>query len=457
VALTLINLLGPRWFLRINNALTIFKLMVPLLVIGLGVYAWFAHLPNDLTTVSCYGSTGSTSQTSQTSQTGSSFNVISVLTTVTAGGVIYSYLGFQGPLDFAGAVRRDGIKEAARLRRAVYGTVWGSILLYASLAGVAAYIRWRTRAALNPNCSPFAAFAKAVVPGWAGHDLSRLINLDSVLSPAGAALVFTYVLTREVAALSRAHLTHRGLHTSRYSVIAVPGGRLGLRRLFGERLDVYWLILIVDCSLSALALLVFRGNWNTLSALTSVLALVVYATPGVVLTALYHRSLIPRSRLYQVLARCAFIAIAVVLFLAGWDALWPSLATLTVCCLVLFALPVVFSGSRWYDAEAHAAKFRQWKQSPEAQSALVLYGFFAALALASLLNQYVWPTNQAAQLWSAVPIAGIAWPAFDRLVNLSVEYMRKESMKGNEPFLPRPLEKRQRSADAETRPLGHDH
>ena len=425
-----VNLLGPRWFLRINAVLTLFKLLVPLLVIALTVYAWTHHSSVRLGQPASAGSTGDPV-------------LFPLLTSITGGSIVYAYLGFQGPLDFAGNVRRQGIGEAARLRRAVYATVWGSILLYVSLEAVTVYLRLHTGQgpnSSNTSASLYTAFAQHAVPGWFGQLVGTLINLDSVLSPAGSALVFTYVLTREVAALSRAHLTHRGLQTSRYSVIPVAA-RPGLRRLFGERLDVYWLILFWDCCLSAALLLFFHGNWNALSSLTSVLALVVYGTPGVVLAALYRRQgrVDRHARLYQLLAGTVFAAVAFAYFLGGWHQLWPSLAGLSAGCLVLFAVPAVFPGSRWYDAKSFASQLMHPRRNPSAQSALVFYGFFAVATLASLPVTYLWPgpDHNRARLCCAVPIGVLGYAVFRRLVSLSVQYME-----AHEPTLPEPLERR---------------
>ena len=424
---TMVNLLGPRLFLIINNVLTAFKILVPLLVVGLLVYAELGspirqgiELP--------HGPLGHPPP----------YDLGSVLTTVTSSGVIYAYLGFQGPLDFAGNVKRRGIGEAARLRRAVYGTVCGSIFLYVSLQFVVIYIRHHAGEAISATDAPYTAFAQQVIaPHWAAHLVSSLINLDTVLSPAGSALVFTYVLTREVAALSRAHLTHRGLQKSRYSVIPVRVGPL--RRLFGERLDVYWLILIVDFILSTIALCLFGGDWSVLSAITSILALVVYATPSVVLAALRRRGSHPagRSRANRFVAGAAFVSIAVIFYLAGWDLLWPGMVALTVGCVVLFAVPAVISWSnwsRWYDAKAHATQARQPSQRASAKSALLLFGFFAVLTLASLPNKYTWPTHPAIQLWIAVGVAVVAAFVFRSLVSLSVQHMEE-----HRPTLPNPI------------------
>jgi amino acid transporter len=423
LAVTWVNMLGPRLFLRVNNWLTGFKILVPALVVLLLIYAEIHP--------AAAGVAGSTASHGA-GPPGQHYDLVSVLTTVTSGGVIYSYLGFQGPLDFAGNVKRRGrrgVDEAVRLRRAVYGTVIGSILLYSALQFVAIYLRHRD--AVSTTGSPFVAFVKMAAPGWLVTPLSWLINLDMVLSPAGAAMVFTYVLTREVAALSRAHLTHRGLQISRHSVIPVAGSRL--KKLFGDRLDVYWLILLIDFLVSAAVLVCLGGDWAVMSAITAILALIVYATPSVVLHALRQRDpdMFGRPGVYRVLPGAAFMSIAVILFLAGWSLLWPAMTALAAGCVVLFMLPVMSRGSRWYDAKPCAGKFMRPRENPSARSALVLLGFFALVTLLSLLNAYAWPTHPVIQLLCGLPVAGLALFTFRWLVRLSRQYMKE-----NPPTLP---------------------
>jgi amino acid transporter len=248
-------------------------------------------------------------------------------------------------------------------------------------------------------------------------------------------MVFTYVLTREVAALSRAHLTHRGLQMSRYSVIAVRGARL--RRLVGERLDVYWLILLVDFVISTAALLCMDGNWSVLGSITTVLALVVYVTPSVVLAALGRGARRDTVRLrHRVLAEAAFISIAVISLLAGWGRLWPGMTALTVGCVLLFGMPKWADGRRWYDARLHAPQLLRLRgeHANSARSAWLLYGFFSVITLVSLLNEFVWPTHLAVRLATAVPVAALAAVVFRALVDLSEQYMAVHP-----PTLPPPM------------------
>lgn len=420
-----VNLLGPRLFLKVNNALTTFKILVPLLIVVLLVYAEI-HPPSQPPHFTFPSASTSTRAPAH-------YDVGSVISTVTSSGVIYAYLGFQGPLDFAGSVRRSGIGEAARLRRAVYGTVCGSAFLYVSLQFVVIYIRHRSSGAIATDGSAYTQFVHAVAPGWAASPLVWLIHVDTVLSPAGAGMVYTYVLTREVAALSRAHLTHRGLQKSRFSTIALGRGRLA--RLFGDdRLDVYWLILIVDLVVSALALLAFGGKWSVLGHISTVLALVVYATPSVVLASLQRRSpqLFPR-RTSRFLATTGFVSCAVIFYLAGWDVLWPGMAALTAGCLLLFALPLVAPASRWYDAKAHAAQLRYVRTNPAARSAALLYGYFAVATAASSADKFLWQSHPLVKLVSALPLAVLAVVVFRQMVALSERYMEM-----NAPTFPTP-------------------
>lgn len=416
-----VNLLGPRRFLTVNNWLTGFKIFVPLLIVVLLGCAliWPPAHPVKFPQGTSPGA-GSLS---------------SALSAVVSSGVIYAYLGFQGPLDFAGNVRGGGIGEAARLRRAVYGTVIGSILLYVSLQLVIVYLKHHGTGSVDGAPSVYTAFAGSVVrPAWLASAVTWIINLDSVLSPAGTGLVFTYVLTREVAALSRAHLTHRGLQRSKNSVIRLPDGLL--RKVLGDdRLDVYWRILLVDFVISLIALLLTGGYWSVLQQIPTIMALVVYATPGIVLAALRQRDpgLFPQRR-YTLMAEASFAALAVVFVVATQGVLW-GMGALAVGCLLLFGLPVVMPMAPWYDARAHVRELGKLPASTGARLAAVLGGYFGVLTVAEVIRR-AWPSHAGAA-WDTVGLAvvvAISVVTFRWLVRLSVAYMA-----ANPPLLPKPL------------------
>ncbi|MFF4806170.1 APC family permease [Streptomyces sp. NPDC001351] len=357
-AISAVNLVAPRIFFRINSWLTVLKVVVPVLTVVLLIAAGFDHQS---------GLAASEHSTGK--------GAAAALTAVVGSGVIYAYVGFQGPLDFAGNVKRRGIGEAARLRWAVFGTIIGSMVLYIALQIVFTRYHDAEWSTANMGSSPYAHFASAAGLFWLGV----LLRVNGVVSPMGAGLVFAHALTREVAALSRAHLTHRGLQTAR---------KASLKR----RYDVYWLVLVVDFFVAGIALWAVGGSWSTLVAVTGVLTLVVYAVPAVALVSL--RAHLPghsprRRDTPEILARASFALIALILYGAGWSPLWRGMVALAVGCALLLCLPSVArllpAFGRIYDAKVHVTLFRDWRTSPAAQAALWLIGQLTVLVLLTLL------------------------------------------------------------------------
>lgn len=431
---TAVNLLGQRLFILINIGLTAFKIFVPFLVIVVLVAGAIVDPPAPVHFHPVW------------SQTPYQFNLVTVLSTVTGGSVIYAYLGFQGPLDFAGSVRRDGIGEAARLRRAVYITIVGSICIYVVLQLVITYYHFfLNQNGIDASSTPYLGLVESVTSGPVRWLVMWLLRIDMVLSPAGAAMVFTFVLTREVAALSRAHLTHRGLQRPRYSFLPVPEwlrSRLpdAAREFLGEQLDVYWLILGIDFLISTAALVIAKGLWSNLSPIASVLALIVYAIPSVVLAARRRWKRPPIAvtlRRPVLFEAAAFALIAVIFYLAGWPRLEPAMIAMVVGSVLLFVLPYLFSlrylfsrprvvvRSRLYDSRAYAGEFLHPRSSPSARSAIVLSAFFALLTLLAFATNEISPKSPY-HLYIAIPVAAVAVGVYFRLAKLAERHMAKD-------------------------------
>lgn len=250
-AISAVNLVAPRIFFRINSWLTVLKVVIPVVTVVLLIVAGFDRHGHGVG--------------EPTAGKGAS----AAMTAVVTSGVIFAYVGFQGPLDLAGNVKQRSPGEAARLRRAVFGTIVGSMVLYIALQVVFTRFYDPEWSKAHMASSPYAHFAHDVGLSW----LELLLNMNAVVSPMGAGLVFAHALTREVAGFSQAHLTHRGLQTARKASL-------------NRRYDVYWLVLVVDFFVAAIALWAMGGSWKTLVAVTGVLTLVVYAVPGVTLVSL---------------------------------------------------------------------------------------------------------------------------------------------------------------------------
>jgi amino acid transporter len=407
-AISATNLLVPR-LVRIGNSwLTVVKVMVPLLTIVLFILSGFDH-PHGGAGEARHGSGGA-----------GGFGA--VLAAVVDSGVIYAYVGFQGPLDFAGNVKAEGrLTESARLRWAVYGTIVGTTVLYILLQIVfnSRHGQWDPG---RPD-SPYTQFAFASSMAWLGWCL----RINSVLSPMGAGLVFTHALTREVATLSRAHLTHRGLQTMRTTTLR---GR-----------DVYWLVLAVDFVVGVVALLAMGGRWHTLVAADGVLTLVVYAVPGVALVSL--RDKLPpvspsRNRVRRHAAWISFVLIALILYGAGWTDLWHGMAVLAAGCVLLLGLPVLARQfptlGRFYDAREHVTRFRRLGSDPAAQAAASLLGMLALLLVCTLFGnpEPGAPHHLAFYLWGG-GVGAMALMTFCGMVWASKRHIGRV-----EPLLPPP-------------------
>ncbi|MGP4050930.1 APC family permease [Streptomyces sp. 2A115] len=366
-----LNLLPPRRLIRLNVYVTVVKVLIPILIVVLLGFDWFDKFGEieNCTREDAKYFRGDAERPSDRLP----------LHLVLGGAVIYAYIGFQAPLDSAGNVKRRGIGEAARLRWAVYGTLVGAFLLYTALQ----WVFGKHCGGLNTNIleSPYAQFATGLGMLW----LAWLIFMNAVLSPMGAGIVFTHALTREVAALSRAHLTHRGLQTARRASF----------RFRGAEIDAYWMILLVNFVIGLTMLAVVQGNWGKLVALNSVLTLVVYAMPGVVLVAL-KRPTFGRTRhmVHLALSYTAFVAIAVVIHEAGWDDVWQAMAAVGIGSALLLGLPrlarldLPFVGRllRRYDARDHISRFAATPRDPAVRPVLLFLAHLSVLVLCTRLR-----------------------------------------------------------------------
>ncbi|WP_372405603.1 APC family permease [Streptomyces luteireticuli] len=326
--------------------------------------------------------------------------------------MLFAYIGFQGPLDFAGNVKREGIGEAARLRRAVYGTLAGATALY--FAAQVALLG-------HPELSGYPAGDPHVLTGivdrvgWPGY----VLLADAVVAPLGTGLVYAHALTREVDTLAKAHLTHRGLQTA-------SGRSLTVR---GRPYEVYWKVLLVNFVLGSVILLAVRGTWETITSVNGILTLVVYAMPGVVLVALGPACSRRREAVRGILARTGFLTIALVLYWAESSRLWYGMAALMAGFLLLLGLPALartglpLVGRGAYDAKEQLTLLRQWRTNPAAGAAVLLLGYLAALtALHSLTQQ--WPSD--ARAGTSLFVLVLAAAVFEGLVRLSRRHRRPE-------------------------------
>lgn len=295
----MLNYWGVKVFARANSAITIFKFLIPGATIAGLIFTGF-HSEN-------FGTTSSFAP----------YGWPAVLTAVATSGIVFSFNGFQSPVNLAGEARNP----ARSVPFAVIGSILLALVIYVLLQ--IAYI-----GAVNPAdvmkgwshfnfASPFAELALALNLNW----LAFLLYVDAFVSPSGTGTTYMATTTRMIYAMQRNNTMPKifGL----------------VHPFYGVPRPAMWFNLIV----AFIFLFFFRG-WSSLAAVISVATVISYLTGPVSLMAL-RRSATDLDRplklpMMGVIAPFAFVCASLVLFWAKWP------LTGEIILLMVVALPVYF-------------------------------------------------------------------------------------------------------------------
>lgn len=306
-----LNALGVHWFARINNGVTTWKILIPLLAIVVFLTTHF-HGGNF-------------------SHGGGFFihgePVKAILVGIPSGGIVFSLLGFEQAVQLAG--------EAANPQRDVPRAVILSILI-----GCAIYILVQVAfiAALNPallehghtwtglakpghsaalqalNKAPFYSVAKVAGLTW----LALLLRIDAVASPSGTGLIYMTVASRISYGLARNGYVPQIFE--RTSLRRVP--------LFG---------MLMAFVFGCLFLLPFP-SWSKLVGLVTEATVLMYAGAPLALGALrLQKPDLERPfhlRGERIWAPVAFVCSNLIVYWAGWT----TYSTLMVALLIGYFL-----------------------------------------------------------------------------------------------------------------------
>ncbi len=296
----LLNFWSVKLFARSNTAITTFKLVVPA-VTALALIASGFHTQNFSIAMD---------------REPSSANFAAVLTAVATAGIVFSYNGFQSPVNLAG--------EARDPARSIPFAVLGSILL-ATVVYVLLQVAYL--GAVPPDLlarlgwqgldfrSPFAQLALIVNLNW----LAVLLYADAFVSPSGTGITYTASTARMIYGMERNGTLPPLLGT--------------LHPIYGVPRPAMWFNLVV----AFLFLFFFRG-WGTLAAAISVSTIISYLTGPVSALALrrtaerMHRPF--RLVALPLIASAAFIFATELLYWARWP------LTGEIILLMVVALPV---------------------------------------------------------------------------------------------------------------------
>ena len=311
----LFNFWSVKLFARSNTAITLFKLIVPALT-ALALIASGFHTGNF-----SVGINGGPHV----------MDLAAVLTAVATAGIVFSYNGFQSPVNMAGEAHDPG----RNLPLAIIGAIGLATVVYILLQ--VAYI-----GAVPPEMlakagwhgidfrSPFAQLALIVNLQW----LAMLLYADAFVSPSGTGMTYTATTARMLYGMQK------------NGTMPAAFGRV--HPIYGIPRAAMWFDLAVGFAF----LLFFRG-WGVLAAVISVATIISYMTGPV--SAMTLRRTAPelhrpfRLRGLPWIACLGFVFATELMYWAKWP------LTGKVILLVVIALPVYF----YYQAQAGWHDFRR--------------------------------------------------------------------------------------------------
>jgi amino acid transporter len=361
----LVNFWSVKVFADTNSAITFFKLIVPGATAIALVCTGF-HWENFQVGIHGGQHVG---------------NLAAILTAVATSGIVFSYNGFQSPVNLAGEARNPG----RSVPFAIFGSIALSTVIYlmlqvAFLGSVSPEHLGEGWAALEYS-SPFAQLALALNLNW----LAILLYADAFVSPSGTGSTYTATTARMIYAMERS------------GTIPEVFGRVHPR--YGIPRPAMWFNLLV----SFVFLFFFRG-WGKLAAVISVATIITYLVVPISVMVLrrtapnLHRPL--RVPGLQILAPIAFVLATLMLFWARWP------HTGEIMLLLILPLPVYLyyqargdwkdfgrqlRGAWWLFAYLIAVTVLSWAGSKEFEgNDYIRYGWDQFCVAVTALFFYFW-------------------------------------------------------------------
>jgi amino acid transporter len=258
-------------------------------------------------------------------------DVAAILTAVATSGIVFSYNGFQSPVNLAGEARHPG----RSIPIAIFGSLALSTVVYlmlqvAFLGAVAPDHLHEGWSALEYS-SPFAQLALALNLNW----LALLLYADAFVSPSGTGITYTATTARMIYGMERSGSIPR--------VFGRVHDRFGIPR------PAMWFNLLV-----AFAFLYFFRGWDRLAAVISVATIITYLVAPVSVSVLRRTAPDLKRPLripeLNVLAPTAFVLATLMLYWARWP------HTGQIMLLLILPMPVYLyyqAKSGWADFARH--------------------------------------------------------------------------------------------------------
>jgi amino acid transporter len=357
-----LNLLAVQWLLRLNNAVTWWKIAVPVATGIALIVASAGHPGTGALDPGGYDATG-------------------IFLAVPSAGIIFSFLGFRAAIDLGGESGNPG----RHIPLAVIGSVLLCAVIYILLQiGFLSALRpadlahgW-ARLSFRGEAGPFAGLAAMLGMGW----LAALLYVDAYISPGGTGLMGITGGSRIL-----------------YAVGEVGAGPSWLTRLNGGHIP--WLAVVVMWGAGTVYLLPFPA-WHQLIKYVTSVSILTYGLGPVALLVLRRNA--PRADrrfrlpLAGIVAPAAFVCSNLIV-------LWTGFRTDAVLMAIVAAGFAVYAAWFHLIARRPAAAFG-WR---EISWLLPWFGGVLAIsALSDIGGGYgilsFWPAVLVTALWSLVVV-----------------------------------------------------
>ncbi|WP_066098692.1 APC family permease [Xanthomonas massiliensis] len=318
----LLNFWSVKLFARSNSLITVFKLVVPAAT-GIALIASGFHRENF--SVGLHGDAHV-------------LDYAAILTAVATAGIVFSFNGFQSPVNLAGEARNPGRSiPFAVLGSIALATVVYLLLQVAYLGSVPPDLLAKAGWHGIDFRSPFAELAIIVNLHW----LAILLYVDAFISPSGTGITYTATTARMIYGMEK--------NGTLPKVLGKVHPRWGVPRP----------AMFFNLGVSYLFLFFFRG-WGTLAAVISVATIISYLTGPI--SAMTLRRTAPdvdrplRVFALPVLAGAAFVLATELLYWARWP------LTGQIIVLMVVALPVYawYQAKRGWDGFGHQLRGAAW-------------------------------------------------------------------------------------------------
>ncbi len=307
-----LNLVGIRWLARANNAITSWKVLIPVLTI-IVLLATHFHGSN-------FGSAG-----------GGFFvkghALKDILIAIPAGGIVFALLGFEQAIQLGGEARNPKDIPRAVILSILIGAAVYILLQVVFIGAISPHLLTTQHGFTNLgstntnstvvalNAGPFYTVTKVAGLAW----LAFILRIDAVISPGGTGLIYLTSSSRLSFGLSR-----NGF---------VPT----LFERTDRRTRVPWFGVLFATVIGLLFLLPFP-SWASLVNVVTSASVLMYAGAPLALGALRRQKpelpRVYRLRWAPVLAPASFVAASLIVFWAGWQ----TYTTLMVAMLIGYAL-----------------------------------------------------------------------------------------------------------------------